>query len=125
MELATQFMTKYLCGLAKCAERDLSMTAAARRDWQKTKATGKKLFVPEVGRRHEVFNERPMSEVLVRYCIQDVQTLPQLCSVYMAKGVSLKAMQIKDETANRLNQSQSSAGFVNGKHAAFAPPVWY
>ncbi|TAQ88917.1 hypothetical protein B7494_g2768 [Chlorociboria aeruginascens] len=62
MELATRVgRHRFVNGLARCMDRDISMTEDKRQKWKDTKDTGIKLFAPERGGSYEVFN-RPANE---------------------------------------------------------------
>jgi len=63
-------------------------------DLQRIKETGLKLFAPEEGGIYEVFNERPLSDMIGLYCVQDVQWLPVLYQTYLQRKVS-KTMSAK------------------------------
>ncbi|CZR67230.1 uncharacterized protein PAC_17129 [Phialocephala subalpina] len=55
MELATRYLSKkFVYGLSKCIERDLSLTAGEKQAWEGVKEKGRKLFAPERGGRRPV-----------------------------------------------------------------------
>ncbi|KAL4946566.1 hypothetical protein BDV06DRAFT_218283 [Aspergillus oleicola] len=87
-----QFVTRprkgrFLSGLGKCIDHDAGLSFTKRVKSADIKEKGKRLFPPELGGPYEVFNVRPMSEDIVRYCAQDVQILPRLWAVYNRRGI--------------------------------------
>jgi exonuclease 3'-5' domain-containing protein 1 len=79
MELATRnFPKRHLSGLQKCIEWDAPITIREKSAWIAAKEEGLKLFATEKGGRYEVFNERPLPDAIIHYCVQDVQFLPRL-----------------------------------------------
>jgi exonuclease 3'-5' domain-containing protein 1 len=80
MELAMRTFPRgrYVNGLARCIEYHASLSAAERSAWTATKERGTRLFALERGGSYQVFNERPLSEEIRRYCVQDVHLLPRL-----------------------------------------------
>ncbi|TEY24852.1 hypothetical protein BOTCAL_1352g00020 [Botryotinia calthae] len=82
MESATRTTTssrKYLNGLAKCIEqsgldnRDLT-------SWKLAKEKGEQLFKVQFGGSYEVFEQRPIRNDIISYCVGDVQHLHKLRS---------------------------------------------
>ncbi|KAF2685083.1 hypothetical protein K458DRAFT_449901, partial [Lentithecium fluviatile CBS 122367] len=83
---------KFLSGLNKCVEKDLlsipweDQSIAGRKrakDWKLTKEKGERLFKAEQGGSYEIFNQRPIPDEIIAYCVGAVQCLPglrkQLC----------------------------------------------
>jgi exonuclease 3'-5' domain-containing protein 1 len=116
---------KCVNGLQRCIEYDAMMTNAESRAWIADKEKGVKLFAPEKGGRHEVFNDRPLAEEIIRYCVQDVQLLPRLWSHYIKKMTVPKAAKVLKATEERVSDSQSKDYVGHGKHKALAPAGWY
>ncbi|KAJ6779705.1 hypothetical protein PWT90_07316 [Aphanocladium album] len=86
MEVATRsFGRKHVNGLAKCIERDASLSPAERQRWKDCKETGVRLFAPERGGSYKVFNHRPLSKEILQYCVQDVHFMPRLWAYYNGK----------------------------------------
>ncbi|KAH8621997.1 ribonuclease H-like domain-containing protein [Alternaria alternata] len=122
MELATRsFSKRCVNGLARCMERDLSMTTREKQIWMSTKETGIKLFAPERGGSYEVFNIRPMPEAIRQYCMQDVQFLPRLWQHYSSKLTPRWARRVEDAAKDRIKLSQSSGFVGQGRHMALGP----
>lgn len=125
MEMATRRPTlpkKYLNGLAKCIEKDVSLTLDESYRWKTVKEKGRKLFAPECGGNYEVFNARPMSEDVQAYCIQDVKFMPKLWAVYNAKLTSpVWRGKVEKATRDRVVMSQSASFDGNGPHMTFGP----
>ncbi len=79
MELATRtFPKKYINRLKKYIERDSAITFSEKKKWMRTKDKGHHLFDPKAGGSYAVFNERPLSDMIQKYCIQDIIHLPGL-----------------------------------------------
>jgi exonuclease 3'-5' domain-containing protein 1 len=122
MELACRpFRKKFVNGLAKCIEYDAMLTGKERRIWKETKDEGVRLFAPERGGSYEVFNTRPLSDPIKSYCIQDVQYLPRLWSVYKSRISPVWLVKVQVATKERIKLSQSSFYEPHGKHKALGP----
>jgi exonuclease 3'-5' domain-containing protein 1 len=86
MELASRsFPKRFINGLAKCIERDSTLPYAEKREWKASKERGHKLFDPNLGGGYAVFDERPLSAEINKYCVQDVIHMPALRELYRAK----------------------------------------
>lgn len=112
---------KYVNGLAKCIEKDASMTLAQKLVWKAVKEQGKKLFDPQLGGSYEVFNTRPMTEEIRKYCVQDVLFLPGLWSAYSAKLSTAWTEKVRKETLARVVLSQTVNYNGKGRHMALGP----
>ncbi|KAI4274297.1 MAG: hypothetical protein L6R38_006147 [Xanthoria sp. 2 TBL-2021] len=125
MELATRNLgppSKYLNGLAKCIEKDVSMAMNEKQRWKAVKEKGLRLFDPNRGGSYEVFNTRPLSEDIRAYCVQDVKLMPKLWAVYNAKLTSsLWRGKVEKATADRVVMSQSASFNAKGPHRKFGP----
>ncbi|TVY34783.1 hypothetical protein LSUB1_G007473 [Lachnellula subtilissima] len=124
MELTTrriQLHRKYLFGLSKCVEGDLSLTIAEIRGWKETKEKGLNLFAPERGGNYEVFNIRPLSDAVMQYCIQDVQFMPKLWRQYHSKMTRLSSVKVQAASRERVALSQTKDYNGKGQHMALAP----
>ncbi len=122
MELAMRtFSRDHVNGLVKCIERDAVMTWEDRREWTKVKQQGHHLFDSQHGGSYAVFNQRPLSEAIQSYCVQDVQCLPGLWQVY-ARGISPRIWEVLRDTARaRIHESQSPLYSPNGQHKTRCP----
>ncbi|RDL36808.1 uncharacterized protein BP5553_06160 [Venustampulla echinocandica] len=84
MESATRKTTasrKFLSGLAKCVEKNapnMLLSGSNLASWKQVKEKGERLFKAEHGGSYEVFNQRPIPEDIISYCVCDVQYLPEL-----------------------------------------------
>ena len=86
MELAIRsFLRRHINGLSKCIESYAPLTIQERRSWKDTTDRGVRLFAPELGGSYQVFNEGPLKEDIMLYCVQDVKFLPRLWSAYDQK----------------------------------------
>lgn len=57
---------------------DLGLGKDEKQCVEAIKAKGILLFAPDKGGSYAVFNQRPMTEEIVEYCVQDVVYLPKL-----------------------------------------------
>lgn len=125
MELATRpFGRRYVNGLAKCIKKEGRLSVAESNEWEKCKEAGVKLFAPERGGSYMVFNERPLSKDIVRYCIQDVHFLPRLWAYYNRKLTPTWWLRVKLASTKRVTESQSASYAPHGKQKALAPAGW-
>lgn len=125
MELATRsFPKKHVNGLSKCIERDAPLSASERMIWKAAKEKGVSLFTLERGGTYEVFNERPPSEEIRLYCVQDVQFLPRLWSHYNAKLTKAWETRVREVSKDRVALSKSPGFSGKGQHMALAPKGW-
>ncbi len=112
MELAIRKGSRdFVAGLAKCIERESSISPAEKAEWQRTKESPSRLYDPRKGGRYEIFNERPMRPEIVEYCAQDVALLPGLYAVYNVKlrlpEERFWQIQVREATKDRIKLSQS------------------
>ncbi|RYP03560.1 hypothetical protein DL764_005061 [Monosporascus ibericus] len=126
MELATRTSAdrRRVNGLSKCIERDAPLAAAERLAWEAAKKKGVRLFAPEHGGSYRVFDERPLSEDIRLYCVQDVRFLPRLWSRYDTRLTPLWRQRVRNAVAERVALSQSPGFNGKGKHMALAPRSW-
>ncbi|KAH2126105.1 hypothetical protein KXV35_007246 [Aspergillus fumigatus] len=125
MELATRRPPRgYVSGLRKCIQREVQMTAAELHTWKVTKEKGLNLFEPGRGGSYEVFNIRPLSDDILKYCIQDVRLLPKLWVAYYPKLMPIWAKRVELAVKDRIILSQSAAYQPKGEHKARAPREW-
>lgn len=86
MEVASRSRSKtHLKGLGNCILHDLGLGKDEKQTVEATKAKGILLFAPDKGGSYAVFNQRPMKEEIVEYCVQDVVYLPKLFDKYNTK----------------------------------------
>jgi exonuclease 3'-5' domain-containing protein 1 len=112
---------KFLKGLAKCIGESGGMGTWEQMEWQRVKDAGVNLFAPEKGGRYTVFQERPLSPAIARYCAQDVLCMPTLLQAYARKLRGVLAMQVQQKTVERIALSQSSTFDGKGQHMALGP----
>ncbi|KAJ5527079.1 hypothetical protein N7513_011238 [Penicillium frequentans] len=125
MELASRKSSKkYVTGLGKCIEYDAQMTSGERASWKLTKDTGRKLFAPELGGSYEVFNTRPLPDIIIQYCAQDVHLLPKLWRKYHQAMTPAWAEKVETEVKNRIELSRSATYKSNGREKALGPKHW-
>lgn len=125
MELASRnFQKRHINGLAKCIERDSTLSFKDKREWKDGKERGKRLFDPNLGGGYAVFDERPLSTEIKKYCVQDVIHMPALRELYRAKLCDAWWRKIEDETSARVRLSQGRTFNGQGMHMAEGPRSW-
>ncbi|KAI7214865.1 hypothetical protein KC343_g771 [Hortaea werneckii] len=125
MELASRgFQKRHVNGLAKCIERDSALPFAVRREFRASKERGHKLFDPNLGGGYAVFDERPLSAEIQKYCVQDVMHMPALGELYRAKLCDVWWRKVEAETLARIELSQGRTFNGQGMHMAKAPVGW-
>ena len=126
VESATRKTTqsrRLLNGLAKCVEKTvpISLRGSGLGSWKQGKEKGERLFKPEYGGSCEVFNQRPIPEEIVDYCVGDVQCLPELRDKFWGTRTSQWRDLIKEESKKRVAASQASEYQPHGREKAMAP----
>ncbi|KFY46966.1 hypothetical protein V494_00259 [Pseudogymnoascus sp. VKM F-4513 (FW-928)] len=122
MQLATRtYSRKYVSGLSKCIEKDITMTASEKRQWVEGKGKGKRLFAPELGGSYEVFNERPLLEEIAIYCTEDVRFMPKLWKHYFNKLSPAWTRKVEIATKDRITLSQTVGYNGKGSNRALGP----
>lgn len=96
------FAKKHVNGLKKCVERDAVMTGPEKQKWIKMKDEGHFLFDPKAGGSYAVSNERPLSDTVQKYCIQDVLHLPGLWRIYSVRLSPKTRSKVYDATQARI-----------------------
>ena len=112
---------RLLSGLAKCIELDAPISYQEKQVWAATKKAGLELFDPVHGGSYQVFNARPLTDAITRYCIQDVTFLPQLRSRYWDRLDLAWKNKVGTETRARVLSSQSPTYQPHGAHKALGP----
>jgi exonuclease 3'-5' domain-containing protein 1 len=125
LELASRKGDKYVvCGLAKCIEQERALPLRALEQWQSTKKEVVKMFDPKLGGSYEVFNARPLPQVLIEYCVGDVEFLPLLSTIYQSRLDSPWLEKVRIETEKRLGESRSPSYQPHGKQQSLGPKKW-
>ncbi|KAJ8122917.1 hypothetical protein ONZ43_g1008 [Nemania bipapillata] len=124
LELASRWGKKtHIKGLQSCMD-DLPMTKAEREGWDRAKEKGKELFRPEKGGSYEVFNQRPLRNDIIKYCVQDVQYLPRLWTLYHEKIKRAWAVKAQKAAQDRVLESQAPDFDSNGPGKTRGPSDW-
>jgi exonuclease 3'-5' domain-containing protein 1 len=89
--------------------------------WQRTKKEVVKIFDPKLGGSYEVFNERPLPEILMSYCVGYIQLLPILSATYQSRLSKRWSEKARVETEIRLEESKSPAYKHRGKEKGLGP----
>ena len=125
LELASRTGDKHVvCGLAKCIEQERALPLRALEQWQSTKKEVVKMFDPKLGGSYEVFNARPLPQVLIEYCVGDVEFLPLLSTIYQSRLDSPWLEKVRIETEKRLEESRSPSYQPHGKQKSLGPKKW-
>jgi exonuclease 3'-5' domain-containing protein 1 len=121
MESATRTTTssrKYLNGLAKCIEQGV-LYGSDLTSWKLAKEKGGRLFKPEYGGSYKVFEQRPIPNEIISYCVGDVQYLPKLWSRFRSNTDRWRDL-VNKET-KRVEASQKPEYQPNGPDKTLAP----
>jgi exonuclease 3'-5' domain-containing protein 1 len=125
LELASRRGAKHIvCGLAACVEQEQALPSLALSQWQSTKKEVVKMFDPKLGGSYEIFNKRPLPQILIEYCIGDVQVLPILTTIYQSRLNNHWSKEVLAETEKRLEDSRSPGYQPRGKQKIFGPRNW-
>jgi exonuclease 3'-5' domain-containing protein 1 len=125
MELATRnYSRRVLASLAKCIERDAVLSWTEQSVWMAAKKRGRRLFVPELGGRYEVLEERPLAEEIRRYCVQDVVFLPRLWVVYAARITGVWEGRVREASRERVERSWVGGFGGEGGRMTLGPEGW-
>jgi exonuclease 3'-5' domain-containing protein 1 len=125
LELASREGPKHaVCGLAKCIEQEQALSPLALLEWQSTKKDVVKMFDPERGGTYEVFNARPLPQVLIEYCVGDVAFLPLLSTIYQNRLDCHWSEKVRVETEKRLEESRSPGYKPHGRQKSLGPKQW-
>lgn len=129
MELGARYGSfenrKYVSGLAKCIQRHSTLTAEERVRLTHVKQRGAQLFAPQHGGRFEVFNDRPLTNDVLQYCVSDVTVLPNLLDVY--DEILRKAhkrewrKRVEQETVKRVQETWTSEYSPSGPLKVLGP----
>ena len=76
------------------------------------------------GGSYAVFDQRPLSQEVMDYCIQDVTLMPHMRQVYRSKLCDAWWQRIDEETEARIRLSQSANYNGQGRHMAEGPKDW-
>lgn len=125
MESATRGTTrsrKFLNGLAKCVQNYVltSFDKSGQANWKLAKEKGKRLFKAEEGGSYEVFNQRPIPEEIISYCVGDVQCLPELRDIFWKTRANQWQNLVREESKKRVAESQKSEYQPHGPDRAVA-----
>lgn len=115
---------RFVRGLSRCIEMDAPLSMIEKVDWLQTKDRGVKLFAPEKGGSYQVFNERPMKDIIKAYCANDVWILPRLWTYYDGKLLKKWREKMIVVSATRVRESHKSTYNGKGQHMAVAPRGW-
>ena len=83
-----------------------------------------KKFDPKLGGTYEVFNVRPLPQVLIDYCVGDVEFLPQLSTIYQKRMSCRWLEKARVETEKRLDESRSPSYKHHGRQKSLGPRSW-
>jgi len=126
MESATRGTTgsrKFLSSLAKCVEKNvlLSLRGSDLASWKLAKEKGERMFKAEHGGSYEVFNQRPIPEEIISYCVGDVRCLPELRDRFWNSQTYRWRDLVNEESKKRIAASQRPEYQPHGPDRAVAP----
>ena len=97
----------FLPALCKCVIRDNHMNPSKKREWYANYIAARNLYSPGHGGSPEVFNERPLNEVISANCAQCLEHLPRFRISYWAYIVRLGREQLTiDKMKSKLRSGQ-------------------
>ncbi|EWC48045.1 hypothetical protein DRE_02624 [Drechslerella stenobrocha 248] len=129
MEVACRWGSKrYLNGLSRVLRTYQVIEPREMARWAAVKEEGVRLFAPESGGSYDVFNQRPLSETLAKYCVQDVRFLKRLWDLF-APNLERPSManwktRVRDETLRRVALCDNPRYNPKGRERAMAPYNW-
>ena len=124
MESATRRTTasrKFLSGLAKCVEKNVFMSLGDLASWKQAKEKGEGLFKAEYGGSYELFNQRPVPDGILSYCVGDVQYLPELRDRFWKRQAFRWRDLVKEQSMKRVSASQKPDYQPHGSDRAVSP----
>ena len=86
----------------------MSLGGSDLASWKQAKEKGKKLFKAEHGGSYEVFNQRPIPEDIISYCVGDVRYLPELRDRFWKTQTFRWRDLVDQESMKRVSASQKS-----------------
>lgn len=112
-----------LSGLAKCIENNshVVFSGSELQSWKQAKEKGNRLFKREYGGSYEIFNQRPIPEEVVSYCVGDVQCLPALRDLFWKTQTARWQRLVNEESQKRVAASQRLDYQPHGRDRALAP----
>jgi exonuclease 3'-5' domain-containing protein 1 len=122
MESATRTTTgsrKYLNGLTKCIESYVPQESGLA-SWKQAKEKGERLFMAKHGGSYEIFNQRPIPDDIILYCVGDVQYLPTLWDRFQRNTNRWRDL-VSEETRKRVAASQQPEYQPRGRDRTLAP----
>ncbi|KAH8588252.1 ribonuclease H-like domain-containing protein [Bisporella sp. PMI_857] len=122
MESATRTTTrsrKYLNSLARCVENYVLYDSDLTR-WKLANEKGERLFKAEHGGSYEIFNQRPIPDDIISYCVGDVQYLPTLWDRFRWRTNRWRDL-VNDKTKQRVAASQKPEYQPHGPDRTLAP----
>lgn len=125
LELASRRGAKHIvCGLAACIEQEQALPWLALSQWQSTRKEVVKMFDPNPSGSCEIFNQRPLLQVLIEYYMGDVQVLSILSTVYQSRLNNHWSEEVLAETEKRLEESRSLGYRHRGKQKILGLRNW-
>ena len=88
--------------------------------WKLAKEKGGRLFKAEYGGSYDVFEQRPIPNEIISYCVGDVQYLPKLWSRIRSNTNRSRDL-VSEETKKRVEASQKPEYQPHGPNRTLAP----
>ena len=115
---------QFLTGLGNCIKFDAGLSKADAAEVASIKEDGVRIFDPTKGGSYTVFDARPLSNKIKRYCVQDVQFMPKLWSAYHGRMSEFWWNEVLKETKVRIQTSQEKDWDPHGPGMGLAPGHW-
>jgi exonuclease 3'-5' domain-containing protein 1 len=113
---------KYLNGLAKCvATYVLKPSSSGLAVWKLAKDRGERLFQAKHGGSPDVFNQRPIIQAIINYCVGNVQYLSELRKTFWTRKTTEWRQLVSRESTKRVTESQAPEYLPHNPAKAIAP----
>ncbi|KAM0261939.1 hypothetical protein ACHAQJ_001942 [Trichoderma viride] len=106
---------KFVHGLDKSVQRDLSLGFMELHHWIRIKKETKSLM------SNDIFTVRPMDPKTAQYCTNDVIHLPALHQMYLRRLLANWQVKVKEESARRVSEAHSPLYEPQSRAKALGP----
>ncbi|KAL8784770.1 MAG: hypothetical protein Q9195_008906 [Heterodermia aff. obscurata] len=103
---------RYLPGLEDCLLNDLEIDSQERALVSQAKSRGRLLWRPKSGGSMQRFNDDPLHEDIINYCVVNAAYLPRLFEAYAGIGNGVSTMAV-----DRLWESEDASELYDGVHS--------
>ncbi|KAI4923282.1 hypothetical protein J4E85_008319 [Alternaria conjuncta] len=117
---------EYLSWLAACVKYNKIISYYHYTTWSRDREAGEQLFRPELGGSYDVFNQRPLPDDIIKYCVGSVECLPKLRNeLWGARRLGARRLDwrdmVQDETDRRVVYSHAADYQPGGTDWVLAP----